>query len=451
MTYDDLSLAIKRKIICFGAGQNAKTLLRTRVAAAFAEQIAYFVDNDIEKQGSAITGMGRSYFVFPPEKLHEESDIVVLITTFNTNAINAIKRQIHEIAGKSAKCFSWPEIFLGRKCVEKFEHKSGNATRFILLNTPTYDNLGDHAIAMAERAFLQTRYRNDVVELCDDLCRHCMRDMSRHIANNDILMITGGGNMGSLYGGHDNAIHRIIENFPNNDIIIFPQSIYYEDSETGVKILEKAKALCNAHSKLVLCARDSDSYQRLARYFPSCKRLLIPDMVLSVAWPTVSMRSGIGICLRSDKEQNLAQNLAEKIIHAARGMGVDVSGIAQHKEGVVAQNTENAVLEKLSEYSSFRCIITDRLHGIVFSTITGTPCIAIDNSYGKNRALHETWLKDIPYVHFSNDPATENWRDVIAEKLESGVFGYESSAMHSKYASLVSYISSLKGVEINAR
>ncbi len=450
MMYDDFRHAVKRKIVCFGAGRSASAFLRSRAATAFAEQIAYFVDNDAGKQGSTITCMGRSFFVFPPEKMREDSDAIVLITIADSDAVAAIKQQIHEITGSSVKCFSWQELFLGRELAAQFDRKSDNATRFILLNTPSYDNLGDHAIAMAERAFLKTGYRNDVIELCDDNCRHCMRDISGRITNNDILMITGGGNMGSLYGGYNNVFQRVLEHFPDNNIIIFPQSVHYGADEMGMKILERAKYLFNAHRRLMVCARDGESYRKLARYFPSCGRLLIPDMVLSMGWPMVNVRSGIGICLRSDKERNLPQDVTGKILEAARSMGTDVSAMSQHREGVITQNTEMAVLEKLCEYSSFRCVITDRLHGIVFSVITGTPCIAMDNSYGKNRALYETWLKDMAHIRFIGSPVAADWGALIAEKLESGAFGYDLAGLRPMYSPLQDYIASLEGVVTNA-
>ncbi len=444
--HGDFFRAVKRKVICFGAGKSAMDLLNSKFVSAFIEQIEYFVDNDVEKQGTAITCMGRSFFVAPPERLRGEADVIVLITMLDANASNSVKLQVQELVGESVKCFLWPELFSSEELASILKEKSDDAVRLFLLNTPTFDNLGDHAIAMAERAFFRTRYKNRFVELCDRVCRHGAREMLRCISPNDLLLITGGGNFGSLYRGTNDGIYGVIENFPKNNIIVLPQSIHYGTDDAGTASLKKAKILYNDRPGLVLCARDCESYRMLGQYFPFCRRLLVPDMVLSMRWPAASMRSGIAVCLRSDKEKILPTDVTERIIGAARNMNVGMSAISNHWEGVAARNTESAVLEKLCEYSSSRCIITDRLHGMVFAAITGTPCIAIDNSYGKNRALYETWLKNIPYIHFVDAPEAENWENLIAGKLESGICEYDSAAMTVKYSPLTDYISSLKGI-----
>ena len=44
-------------------------------------------------------------------------------------------------------------------------------------------------------------------------------------------------------------------------------------------------------------------------------------------------------------------------------------------------------------------MITDRLHGMVFSAITGTPCIAMDNVSHKVYGAYQ-WLSYLPYLRF---------------------------------------------------
>ena len=46
--------------------------------------------------------------------------------------------------------------------------------------------------------------------------------------------------------------------------------------------------------------------------------------------------------------------------------------------------------------------VTDRLHGMIFSVVTGTPCIALDNVSGKVRGVH-AWIEDLPTLRFAHD------------------------------------------------
>ncbi len=55
--------------------------------------------------------------------------------------------------------------------------------------------------------------------------------------------------------------------------------------------------------------------------------------------------------------------------------------------------------KKWNEFSSVQLVVTDRLHGMVFSAITGTPCIALDNISHKVYGAYQ-WLSYLPYLRF---------------------------------------------------
>src|SRR5699024_1734022 len=52
---------------------------------------------------------------------------------------------------------------------------------------------------------------------------------------------------------------------------------------------------------------------------------------------------------------------------------------------------------KFKEFSTSKLVVTDRLHGMIFSLITGTPCIAFDNISKKVSGVYE-WFKDTGYI-----------------------------------------------------
>jgi pyruvyl transferase EpsI len=61
---------------------------------------------------------------------------------------------------------------------------------------------------------------------------------------------------------------------------------------------------------------------------------------------------------------------------------------------------ESALEAKLDEFRKAKVVMTDRLHGMVFSAITATPCIAFPNSYHKMEGLYR-WLRELPYIRFA--------------------------------------------------
>ena len=60
---------------------------------------------------------------------------------------------------------------------------------------------------------------------------------------------------------------------------------------------------------------------------------------------------------------------------------------------------QKSASKKWNEFSSVQLVVTDRLHGMVFSAITGTPCIALDNISHKVYGAYQ-WLSYLPYLRF---------------------------------------------------
>ena len=86
--------------------------------------------------------------------------------------------------------------------------------------------------------------------------------------------------------------------------------------------------------------------------------------------------------------------------------------------GVSLKNREAEVERKLDEFRQSRLVITDRLHGMVFAAITGTPCIAFNNSSGKVEGVWRVWLRHLPYIKFVESADTAS--DSIDEMLSMG-------------------------------
>ena len=56
-------------------------------------------------------------------------------------------------------------------------------------------------------------------------------------------------------------------------------------------------------------------------------------------------------------------------------------------------------MKKLDEFRKSKLVVTDRLHGMLFAAITGTPCIALGNSSGKVKGVYD-WLTHLDYIQY---------------------------------------------------
>ena len=65
---------------------------------------------------------------------------------------------------------------------------------------------------------------------------------------------------------------------------------------------------------------------------------------------------------------------------------------------VSIEEREQTVFQRLKAFASYDFVITDRLHGMIFSYICGTPCILFDNKTHKISGVYDTWLS----TNFSN-------------------------------------------------
>ena len=152
--------------------------------------------------------------------------------------------------------------------------------KIYVINTPLHTNIGDSAIAYAQNLFLQKNIGDDykIVEVTSGEWARFRKVLGCIIRKKDIIMQHGGGNMGVTWLNEELIRRSIIEQFPNNKMIIFPQTIYYGDSEEGKKEFENSKKIYNNNKDLNLIAREKVSYKIMKKEYPNCDVILIPDI-----------------------------------------------------------------------------------------------------------------------------------------------------------------------------
>ena len=281
--------------------------------------------------------------------------------------------------------------------------KNKGGKRFILFQTPSHTNIGDHAIAEAEIEFLKKSFPHvDIIEI--NQCYHfdVLPKLIGKLNTSDIIMLHGGGNLGNQYMHEEHIRRSVIEAFPNNKIIIFPQTIYYTNNEIGEKERKITLELFNKHLNLNLIAREQVSFDLMKSYFPKNKVIMTPDIVLSMdkSKPTEA-REGVLMVLRNDDERTLTDEFRQQLDALANKFFKKITYSDMHYyKGSRTEGERREILDfKFKQFKQAKLVITDRLHGMVFAAITGIPCIAFSN-YNQKVSGTYSWIQDLNYIRF---------------------------------------------------
>lgn len=282
--------------------------------------------------------------------------------------------------------------------------ESGNRKCIFLLGTTSHNNLGDHAISLAEILFIQ-KYINEykLIEVLDrDVCRYLPK-IKKRIQKEDLVFLHGGGNMGIDYYSHEMIRRKVVKALPKQKIVIFPQTIDYGNSFTGKVVRGLTKKTFNRHKHLCIATREEHSFLLSKKYFPNALNVLTPDIVLSLYPLTIdeTKKNDFLVCLRSDKEKQLKKTTEDKIRALLKSKGTCVEADMIADEGVPIDNRQNILKDRWNMFAESRVVVTDRLHGMIFSFLTGTDCIVFSNYNHKVRGTYE-WLKDCGYIHYMN-------------------------------------------------
>ncbi|KWW35846.1 MAG: exopolysaccharide biosynthesis protein [bacterium F083] len=269
------------------------------------------------------------------------------------------------------------------------------------LDAPAYGNVGDQAIAFSMEKFMLDKFPQYVA--CEiqekNFCKY-FNYLKKIIKQDDLICLTGGGNMGDVYQKYEMIRRLVIKHFPNNRIIIFPQTISYTATRYGKKELNRARKVYNNSRNLLLMAREEKSYNIMTKEFPNANVVLCPDIVLYLDYMDTYKRGNkVGYCLRNDIEKAITCDLESKIKEKYKNHE-KVSTTFNIDEDITFNNRKNVVEKVLNEFGTKELIFTDRLHGMIFSFITNTPCVAFPNSNGKIENVYK-WIENKGNVVFS--------------------------------------------------
>lgn len=275
----------------------------------------------------------------------------------------------------------------------------------LIVGTPDHENIGDSAIACAETAFLR-KLGFEPIEITSNEYRLNPMLLSHGVVAHSLICMHGGGNMGNQWHREELIRHEIIRKLPRNPVVIFPQTLYYTPDEDGAQKAKLSAVVYNGRKKLTMVGREQKTFGEMQRLYPDTHVMLVPDIVLSADMDTFGAkshsRSGVLLCMRTDVERSMTDEDRRSIEQQLKQKGLpfrytDMMG----SHTVTKENRLVSVCEKMEEFTRARLVITDRLHGMVFAAITGTPCIVFSNYNHKVRGTYE-WIQDLGYIHFAD-------------------------------------------------
>jgi len=292
----------------------------------------------------------------------------------------------------------------------------------IFISTPLHGNLGDHAIVYAQYKMMKSiGGKDNIIEITRPSYEQLKDKLQRIIKPQDIIIIDGGGNIGTLWIQEENKMRDIIERFCSNPIFIFPQTAYFEDSEWGRDELKKSIEIYEKHPHLTVFCRDKGTYELLQTKFSKVKSIYTPDTVLYIddLCTNEKERKGILFCFRDDKEGIDNGEIQGKLYKMLVKKGYAIDKTSTLVSGRVYRWTRIKQLKKKwKEFSNAELVITDRLHGMIFCTITGTKCVALDNISHKVRDGY-SWIKYLPYISFYDNSGEQDLEAVVEECLNT--------------------------------
>lgn len=287
---------------------------------------------------------------------------------------------------------------------------------------PMHLNVGDLLIYAGTEAFFKEYNINIRLRRC--LQTFDINEVKKNITKNTTIICHGGGNLGDLYPLLQKLREELVINFPNNRIILLPQTGYFSNQNE----MKKSAAIFSAHKDCHLFARDLPTLELLKNF--SDKVILCPDMAhqLYGEFPlknkVESSEKNKLYFLRKDIEASqLEKNIESTLptsavvkdwddivtsndimyarIYSKLARISNISHLSIFKDKINDlwyKHTLNIIERARNEFMKYDLVVTSRLHGHIFSCLLGIPNQVCDNSYGKNLGYYNQWTKDIDYA-----------------------------------------------------
>ena len=329
----------------------------------------------------------------------------------------------------------WLTFWKSPKRLPTLEKYRGKKKCLVML-AADYGNLGDVAITFAQEKFLRERLLGyEIVDVPISRTTSELRAWSDLCTPDDIITVVGGGNMSDLYFDIELLRQMVVETFPDNQVILFPQTMFFSETPAGKYLKKRAKKVYSSHPHLTITSRERWTLMAMREMIP--ESLLLPDIVMTLdeREPSVE-RNGITLCLRQDKESKLTQDFKTRLEETLQ-KNYKSTHYDTHigRDGLTLDDREDELHKIWSQFRSSQWVVTDRLHGMIFAYITGTPCIVLPNNNYKIEGCY-SWIKDCGYVHFMDTFLIDDAISMMNKPIRNN-FNEVSTRINSEFDKLL--------------
>ena len=279
--------------------------------------------------------------------------------------------------------------------ISKYENLSSEKSKIFYFGIPEHNNLGDIAQTYCTRKWLSLSFpEHYIIEARTRVTfdRKFDNFLKRNLGDNDFIVFQSG--YCTRHKNPDHLMHlHIAKRFPNIKMIILPQTVNLNDE----KDINSTRTVFEKCSRFIFVTRDRLSFEYAKKFVSEENLFCYPDIVTSLIGrvDVKSVRNGCLLCVRNDDEKYYSDKDLSDLQHRLEETyeKVDRTDTNSTKTAdEVFENLENEVVEKITQFASYECIITDRYHGTIFSLIANTPVIVIKTNDHKVTSALE-WFR----------------------------------------------------------
>lgn len=275
--------------------------------------------------------------------------------------------------------------------LKTFKNSTKSTMKVLYCGVTLHNNLGDLAQYYCIHNWIKINLSNyELIEIESDSIvnnkEYFSNLFNQNCTEKDIIICQSGYTTQDL-GGNHNEMHKfLVKRFKKNQIVIFPQTVYFQKEQNELKTVTAYKF----NSNVLFLARDKISYNKAKNMFTYANVKLCPDIVTTLIGKRDfnNRRNGILFCLRNDGEKFYTDDDILKLkVEFEKKITVDFtdtdenisfSRLRKFTNNHTVRSLLPTILDKkIEEFSKYKIIITDRYHGSIFSLIAGTPVLVI--------------------------------------------------------------------------
>ena len=276
----------------------------------------------------------------------------------------------------------------------------------MLFNFAAFENKGDPAITVGELAMIRKlglKLIFSCVTGCDKETIEYAKTKSKQYSTNEVVVLLHGGGNLLAYINADFDRKLVLENFPDFQVVLFPQSILHIATEDHTRLFQDVYA---KHKHLTFLYRDRNSYNLGKRIFPNVKCYLMPDMAFQIGAkqrffePTHDI-----VWLRRRDKESIKYNIPAN----TQNYDVIIEDWLDWQTPKGSSRLEDSFLMATNGMMFLqrgRVVITDRLHGHILSVLCGIPHVVLDPVNKKITSYMQSWtggIDNILVAHSAED------------------------------------------------